>query len=175
MGDDQTKQSPIKDFNKSGGNEDYQSNQLLNLVHHMQQPVTHIANLNQIRSPEILNQMRQKIIFSDRLKNSTTEVQGEIDMAEEDVEDDDQLSSAELNCTQTDPNQTQGNVGDASLKTKDQKEMQAIIATTKQFTCGNTGVNTTVDDYISSISPTNAGIPTIVTGKAQQQSGLNRL
>ena len=49
-----------------------------------------------------------------------------------------------MNCTQTESKVTTKN---ASMKTKDQHEIQAIIATTKQFTVGDANPINTVDDY----------------------------
>lgn len=94
---------------------------MLNFVHHMHPQ--QYKDVRSIRSPEILNQIRQNIIFSGREIKTFTE--------EEDASES-QLSSPEMNCTKTDSKLT---TKDATMKTKDQKEIQAIIATTKQFTC----------------------------------------
>ena len=82
----------------------------------------------EVFSPEILNQVRQNIVFSDNIKESE-------EKEEENAVTDyvSHLSSSEMNCTQTDSKTTTNN---ASMKTKEQREIQAIIATTKQFTCG---------------------------------------
>ena len=81
--------SPVQNF-AEGGNVALQSNQLLNLVQHMEEP------LSKVRKPEILNQMRQKIIFS-----GVSGVSGEREDDEEDEEElgESQLSSPEMNCT----------------------------------------------------------------------------
>jgi hypothetical protein len=72
--------------------------------------------------------MRQNIIFSAKeIKTS----------GEEEDASESQLSSPEMNCTKTDSKVT---TKDASMKTKDQLEIQAIIATTKQFTCSGPSI-----------------------------------
>lgn len=117
--------TPNKDF--AAGN-----NSLLNLVQKMDEPYANV------RSPEILNQMRHKIIFSGELKGESGDPEEDLD------EEESQLSSPEMNCTQTESKVTTKN---ASMKTKDQHEIQAIIATTKQFTVGDANPINTVDDY----------------------------
>ena len=82
--------------------------------------------LSKVNKPEILNQMRQKIVFS-----GVSGVSGEREDDEDEDEelDESQLSSPEMNCTQTD-SKCATNVNE-SMKTKEQREIQAIIATTK--------------------------------------------
>ena len=67
--------------------------------------------LSKVRKPEILNQMRQKIVFSG--------VSGEREDDEDDEEElgESQLSSPEMNCTQTD-SKCATNVNE-SMKTKE--------------------------------------------------------
>ena len=117
--------SPVEDFGEEIP--DFRPDQILNQVQHLQQPLSKVKGGKEVFSPEILNQVRQNIVFSGNIKES--------DEREEGVVDDyaSHLSSSEMNCTQTESKTTTNN---QSMKTKDQREIQAIIATTKQFTCG---------------------------------------
>jgi len=77
--------SPVKDFVPS-------EQRLLNQLQHLQAPLSQVhsfAKAGGVCSPEILNQMRQKIVFSGTLKEDSAD----------DDEEGSQLSSPEMNCT----------------------------------------------------------------------------
>jgi len=65
----------------------------------------------QANYPEALDRMRHKLVFSGGLQESAEE------RVEEEAENESQLSSPEMNCTQTDSKITTNN--NASMKTKE--------------------------------------------------------
>lgn len=79
--------------------------------------------------------MRHKLVFSDNLHHDRLQEESaervEEDQDDVDVEEvESQLSSPEMDCTQTDSKITTNN--NASMKTKEQREISAILAATKQ-------------------------------------------
>jgi len=88
MGENGKILSPVKDFLENAN--ESQSYQLLNKLQNMQEPLSKVNQAKSgVCSPEILNQMRQKIMFSGTLKES----------GDKEEDDASQMSSPEMNCT----------------------------------------------------------------------------